>query len=266
MDKMLVVAFDDEKKAYEGIKALKELHAEGSLSLYSAAVIAKDKQGVIAIKQASDQGVTGTVFGLATGSLIGLLGGPVGIAAGAVTGTMAGSLYDLAQAGVDADFLNEVSQHLSPGKTAIVAEVEEDWITPLDTRMDALGGMVFRQARGAFVDAQIEHGIAADKAEITRLKAEHTQSVGEAKTRIEKKIHAAQDRMKARRDRLNEKIAAIKREGEAKVKLIEEQETKVQDEAKARLEERLAEMRIDYDSRVDKLSKAWKLVKEAAAI
>jgi hypothetical protein len=30
MDKMLVVVFDNESKAYEGIKALRELHAEAS--------------------------------------------------------------------------------------------------------------------------------------------------------------------------------------------------------------------------------------------
>jgi hypothetical protein len=39
MDKMLVVVFDDESKAYDGIKALRELDAEASLALYAAAVI-----------------------------------------------------------------------------------------------------------------------------------------------------------------------------------------------------------------------------------
>ena len=136
MDKMLVVVFDDESKAYEGIKALRELHAEASLALYAAAVIAKDANGTVSVKQAADEGPLGTVLGLTTGSLIGLLGGPVGLAVGAVTGTLVGSLYDLAQLGVGEDFLAEVSQYLSPGKAAVVAEVDEEWITPLDARME----------------------------------------------------------------------------------------------------------------------------------
>ena len=49
-DKMMVVIFDDEKKAYEGIKALKDLHAEGSITLYASAVIAKEADGKLTVK------------------------------------------------------------------------------------------------------------------------------------------------------------------------------------------------------------------------
>jgi hypothetical protein len=87
-------------------------------------------------------------------SLIGLLGGPVGLAVGAVTGAAAGSLYDLAQLGVSEDFVAEVSRQLSPGKAAVIAEVDEEWITPLDARMEPLGGVVFRRSRGEFIDAR----------------------------------------------------------------------------------------------------------------
>ena len=152
MEKMLVVVFNDERKAYEGTRALRELRDEGSLTLYATAVIAKDSKGAVNVKQETDQGAVGTVSGLATGSLIGLLGGPVGLAVGAATGTLAGSLYDLAQVGVGSDFLNEVSLNLLPGKTAVVAEIDEVWVTPLDTRIEALGGKVFRRPRSEFID------------------------------------------------------------------------------------------------------------------
>ena len=86
MDKMLVVVFKDESRAYEGTNALRELHAEGSITLYAAAVIAKDAQGKVTVKQAADQGPAGTALGFATGGLIGMLGGPAGVALGAATG------------------------------------------------------------------------------------------------------------------------------------------------------------------------------------
>lgn len=266
MDKMLVVAFDDESKAYEGVTALKELHTEGSLTLYATAVITKDTKGMIVVKQAVDEGPVGTAVGLATGSLIGLLGGPVGVAVGAAAGTLSGSMYDMAQVGVNMDFLDEVSKYLSPGKMAVVAEVDEEWVTPLDTRMEALGGVVFRRVRGEFIDDQIERESAAANAEIAALQAEHDQAVGAVKTKLHAKIEATQRRLQARKDSLNEKIAAVKREGEAKIKLMLDQETRVRNDAKAKLEDRIAEMRTHHEARVDKLGEAWKLIKEAARI
>src|SRR5512136_1713438 len=103
MNKMIVTVFNEESRAYEGAKDLRELHAEGSLTLYATAVIAKDAKGVVNVKQAADQGPSGTVLGLTTGSLIGLLGGPVGLVVGAAIGTTAGSLYDIAQLGISED-------------------------------------------------------------------------------------------------------------------------------------------------------------------
>ena len=39
MDRMLVVVFDNEAKAYEGKRALAQLDAEGNITLYGYAVI-----------------------------------------------------------------------------------------------------------------------------------------------------------------------------------------------------------------------------------
>jgi uncharacterized membrane protein len=266
MNKMTVVVFNDESGAYEGVKAFKELHWEGSLTRYATAVIAKDATGAVSVKQVADEGPVGTVLGFATGSLIGLLGGPVGLVIGATAGTIGGSVYDLAQLGVGEDFLAEVSQYLSPGKVAVIAEIDEEWITPLDARMESLGGIVFRRARAEFVDAQIEREMAADRAEIAKLKAEYNQAVGEAKANLKAKLETAQNRLEARHDLLEKRIEAIQREGEAKIKSLQEQAAQAKGEVKAKLEKRIAEERADRQLRAEKLSKAWQLVKEAATI
>ncbi|MBO0801075.1 MAG: DUF1269 domain-containing protein [Blastocatellia bacterium] len=266
MNKLIVVVFNNESKAYEGTKALRELHAEGNITFYAGAVIAKDSNGKVSVKQAVDQGPIGTVLGFATGGLIGLLGGPVGMAVGATAGTLSGSMYDMLQIGVDEDFVKEVSGYLTPGKTAVVAEIDEEWVTPLDTRMEAIGGVVFRCIRGEYIDAQIERGIAADKAELVKMKAERDQAVGEAKAKLQAKIEATQERLQTRRDGIESKIDGIVREGEAKVKSMEEQMATVKGEGKAKLQKRIAETRSDNEARNDKLRKAWQLVREAAAI
>ena len=145
MDKMIVVVFDSELKAYDGSRALQELQNEGSINLYAKAVITRDASGKVEVKQEGDMGPVGTTVGLLTGSLIGLLGGPVGLAIGAGVGTYGGILYDLLHLGVSQDFLYEVEKSLQPGKAAVVAEIWEEWTLPVDTRMEALGGVVFRR-------------------------------------------------------------------------------------------------------------------------
>ena len=43
MDRMLLVVFDNENKAYEGKKALLQLDCEGSIGVYAYAVVAKTR-------------------------------------------------------------------------------------------------------------------------------------------------------------------------------------------------------------------------------
>ena len=266
MNKLIVTVFKDDTSAYEGVKALKELHAEGSLTLYASAVIAKEANGAISIKQQADQGPLGTVLGMTTGSIVGLVGGPVGVVAGAAAGTLLGSLYDIAEIGISGEFWAEALKQLSPGKVAVIAEVDEDWVTPLDARMESLGGIVFRRVRAEFIDAQIEREIAADNAEIAMLKAEYNQAAGEAKAKLKAKIDAAESRLRAQSDLLKRRIEAAKREGEAKVKSIEGQVAQARGETKAKLEKRIAQERADHKLRMDKLGQAWELLKEAARV
>ena len=56
MDRMLVVVFDSETKAYEGKRALIQLDSEGSIGLYGYAVVAKNADGTTTFKQGDDVG------------------------------------------------------------------------------------------------------------------------------------------------------------------------------------------------------------------
>src|SRR5208283_4950071 len=102
--------------------------------------------GTATVKQSNDQGPLGTLVGTSLGSLIGLLGGPVGLAIGASVGLVGGGLLDLDNARIGSDFIDDVSKQLAPGMFAVVAEIQEEWTTPVDLRMEAIGGKVFRRA------------------------------------------------------------------------------------------------------------------------
>jgi uncharacterized membrane protein len=259
MDKMLIVIFDSERQAYEGTRVLKELHDDGTITLYGESLIAKDADGTVAVKQAADQGPLGTAVGLVTGSLVGLLGGPVGLLVGAATGTVGGALFDIGTTVVGSDFLNEAAKGLQPGKAAVVAEVEEEWVLPLDIRMHDMGGTVFRRTRGEVEHAQIERDVAAMEADIAAMEAEYQQASGEAKTRLQASIDAATAQLQQARDRAKARVEATQREAEAKIAALKDQADRARAEQKAKIGKRAEEVRADYEERRAKLDQAVQL-------
>jgi len=251
MDKMLVVVFPTETAAYEGSRALSALDQEGSIVLYASAVIAKDAAGHVAIKQEADQGPLGTTVGLLTGTLVGLIGGPVGAAVGGYLGTVGGGAFDLARMGVGTDFVDEATRSLQPGKVAVVAEINEEWVTPVDSRMEGLGGQVLRRARSEVVDAQIASEQAAMDEEIAGMKAEAAKVTGEAKSRLHKRIEAAQGRLEGLRSRAKSAHDADRQQLEAKLRVLQDRAAKAKGEAKA-----------GFQRLTDKVRKAWERTKE----
>jgi uncharacterized membrane protein len=263
MSRFVVVVFPDEAKAYQGTRALKELHAEGSLTLYGMAIVSKDAEGKLAIKEAADSGPLGMAVGALVGGLVGLLAGPVGLIAGSLGGTAIGGLVDMLNYGVDADFVAKVSDELTPGRCAVIAEVVETWTTPLDTRMEAAGGTVLRTWRADFEDEQIAKEVAANKADWEQLKAEYAQASADAKARLKTKLDEAEARFKAARQRLEAKRVSLDNELKTKVAAMERQLSDARADAREEIEQRIAALRSDHKTRSDKLKAAWDLTKEA---
>ena len=185
MEKMLVAVFDNESKAYQGSRALAQLDAEGSITIHAESIIKKNADGTVTVEQFDGDFPVLTVGGTAIGSLVGLLGGPVGMGVGAAAGALAGSIGDLHVAGVNAEFLDQVSAALEPGKCAVLADFSEEWVTPVNTRMEPLGGVVFRTLRKSFEDEQRARDVAVLRAEIAELKSEHARARADRKAKIQ---------------------------------------------------------------------------------
>ena len=251
MDKMLVVVFPSEKSAYEARNALSALDQEGSIALYAAAVIGKDAAGKVSVKQEADRGPVGTTVGLLTGTLVGLVGGPAGVAIGAAAGAYGGGMFDLVRVGIGTDFVDEVASSLKPGKVAVIAEIDEDWVTPVDSRMDALGGEVFRRARTAVVDDQLSAEQDALNEEITDLKAEASRAHGEAKAKVQKRLDAASARFAGLQSRARTSLENEKQHVDAKLSALQDRTDRATGEAKA-----------GFQRRIEKLRKAWEHTKE----
>jgi uncharacterized membrane protein len=221
MDRMLVVVFNNGANAYEGKRALLELDDDGSISLYGYAVLAKDADGTATIKQGDDSGPIGSLVGTSLGSLIGLLGGPAGLAIGAAAGLAAGGTADLNNARIGEDFIDDVSKQLLPNRVAVIADIDEDWTTPVDTRMEAIGGTVFRRALSDVKDTVDEEEVAGMKADAAQMKAEHAAAHADRKAKLQEKMNQLDSKIQARLQRGKERRAAAKREADTKVKVLQ---------------------------------------------
>jgi hypothetical protein len=177
MDKMLVVVFDSEIKAYEGSRALQELQNEGSINLYAKAVIARDAGGKVEVKQAGDMGPVGTAVGLLTGSLIGLIAAR-GLARAR---DVRGFVYDLGTSGLG--FLGEVGRFCNrqgSRRSRSLGGLE----APVDT---ACRRWAASSAACGGNPMPIERDVAALDAELAELETKSDKASGEAQAKLRRR-------------------------------------------------------------------------------
>lgn len=246
MEKMLVVVFDNETNAYDGSRELIYLDSEGSITVHAAAVVGRADNGALTVEKVVEEFPIRVVGGTAIGGLIGLLGGLPGFVAGTVAGSMVGGTGDIYNDLVDSDFLSDVSAKLTPGKFAVVADLSEEWTTPLDSRMEKLDGTVFRTAKQNVEDARRAREIRELKAEIDGLKAEQTQATAARKAKLQAKIDLLNAKMKDKQERAKQRLDQRMSEDDAKIKSIKEKEAKARGDAKSSLKARKAEISKSY--------------------
>jgi uncharacterized membrane protein len=253
MEKMLVVVFDNEAKAYEGARSLNQLDTEGSITIHAESVIKKNADGTVSVLRTDGDFPVRTIGGTAIGSLVGALGGPVGFGIGALAGSFAGMLDDLYVAGVNTDFGADAAAALTPGKCAVIADVNEEWVTPVDSAMEAAAGVVFRSLRSAIEDDLRARDVAELRQEIAQLKAEHAQARAERKAKLQAKIDALNAKLQEKLDQAKQRSEQIKGETDAKVQALQQKAARAQGDAKKAIDERIAQLRGEYEERSRRL-------------
>ena len=157
---IIVAAFQDENEADQALKTLKEAKKEKLISIDNAAVIRKDEEGKLHIKETADMGGgKGAGIGTLVGGAIGLIGGPVGVVAGGALGAIVGGLTaKLYDGGFEDDRLRQIGTSLQPGTSAIVAVIEHRWVAELERELAEEGADVTTAALAADIAEQLQEG------------------------------------------------------------------------------------------------------------
>jgi uncharacterized membrane protein len=142
---MIVVAFQDRYKADEVLSTLKQLDVEAAVDLKSAAVIVREIDGRVRIRETRDfDAKQGAIGGAVAGGLLGLLGGGLlrGAILGAAGGALAGKGIDM---GLNDEYLESVGESLGSGASAIVALVAFERVDEAMAELDKFeGGTILR--------------------------------------------------------------------------------------------------------------------------
>jgi uncharacterized membrane protein len=197
MENVIAVSFAEDANAYEALTNLKELGDQGQIDLAGAAVVVREQDGKLVVKdEVGDIGYTGTATGGIVGLIIGILGGPLGVLLGGATGVLIGSLFDLDDADETDSVLEQMSRSARVGHAALMAELSEQGPEAVDAALERLGGTIVRRPLedveaeiAALEDAQREAKQAARKRLHEQRRAERKEKVKAKIAELKAKLH-----------------------------------------------------------------------------
>ncbi len=117
MSDLIVISFSDEFKADEVLLDLRRLEMDYLIDLEDAAIVVRNKNGKVRVKQTQELVASGALSGGFWGLLIGLMFfEPLLGILGAAMGALSGALTDV---GIDDNFIQELGNTIEPGTSAI---------------------------------------------------------------------------------------------------------------------------------------------------
>ena len=194
---VIAVTFPEESAAYQALSVLRQAAAADRVRVLSAAVVERDTFGGLRVREAADQpSGEGLAGGSLIGMLIGVLGGPVGMLLGFGAGALIGGALDVERVTESDAAMSGLARAIPPGRTALVAELEEVASEVVDGAMADLGGIVLRRPAAdvlAELEAAEEVALAAEEEARRRMrderKAERKEEYEERKARLREKLH-----------------------------------------------------------------------------
>ena len=139
---IVLLSFGESSKACQALSELKQAAAQNKIVLKTAAVVERNADGSLHIRDGYSDGAAGdaALAGTAIGALLGVLGGPLGVLMLGATGGLLGSMVSLDTLVVRASLLEQITQGIPAGAVAVLAEVEESDSNAVGGIVQSLGG------------------------------------------------------------------------------------------------------------------------------
>jgi uncharacterized membrane protein len=169
MSDLIVVAFPGEDTADQVLNKLQALQKEHLIDLEDAAVVVRDREGKVHVKQAVNlvglEAASGGAFGALWGTFIGLLflnplaGLLTGAAFGAGAGALSGMLSDY---GIDDDFIRSLGETLEPSTSALFVLVRRATVDKVLPELQPFGGKVIHTSLSQEQETRLRRAQAAE--------------------------------------------------------------------------------------------------------
>lgn len=159
MSDLIVIGFKDEFKADEVLIDLRKLELEYLIDLEDAAVVVRNQQGKVKIKQTQELVASGVLSGGFWGLLFGFLffNPLLGWALGATVGAISGALTDI---GIDDNFIREIGETIEPGTSALFILVRKSTPDKVLEDLSKFEGKVIRTSLSKHDEAELQAALA----------------------------------------------------------------------------------------------------------
>jgi uncharacterized membrane protein len=142
MSDIIVVGFDHEEDGLAALRSLRSLEKGSGLHLEDTAVISKDPDGTLHVKNEMASGTEeGAVVGAMLGGVLVVLFPVAGILGGAAVGGLVGRSW---KHGIDGGFVKEVGEQLQPGTAALFAQVKSGSADAIEAAFRPFSGRVIQ--------------------------------------------------------------------------------------------------------------------------
>lgn len=160
MSDLIVIGFQDEFKADEVLIELRKLEREYLVDLEDAAIVVRNKEGKVKIKQTQELVTSGALSGGFWGLLIGLIFlHPMLAIFGAAVGAISGALTDI---GIDDNFIREIGETIEPGTSAIFVLVKKSTPDKVLDELSQFEGKVLRTSLSKEDEANLQAALTKD--------------------------------------------------------------------------------------------------------
>lgn len=151
---MIAIRFKDEFKADEVLIDLKKSEREYLIDLEDAAIVVRNKQGKVKIKQTQELVASGALSGGFWGLLFGVIFlHPMLALFGAAVGALSGALTDI---GIDDKFIQEIGNILEAGSSAIFILVRKSTPDKVLEEISKFEGKVLRTSLSREDEAKLQ--------------------------------------------------------------------------------------------------------------